>query len=153
MNSIGFMNYCLIKTEVNRVLFEHYTKYIFRKLKLNIYINTQKSESKIIKNFKKKFGRPKECLLVFGDWSKEDNMKGKEPIISKKIKKIFKQQKYDVYMIDEYRTSKLCHKCCGECEGFLRRDSHKPKHKNKETGERKIIEVGALEDAKIQNAE
>jgi len=38
---------------------------------------------------------------------------------------------YTVYMINEYRTSKLCHECNGETENFLERESKKPKSKGK----------------------
>lgn len=139
-----YIGYCSKKNEINRILFEHYEKYIFRKLKLNGYTNTQKSESKMINNFQNKYGKPDECLLVIGDWSIKGNMKGKEPAISKRIRRIFKKQKYEIYQIDEFNTSKLCHNCCHECEGFLRRESHKPKDKNKETGERAIREVWGI---------
>jgi hypothetical protein len=139
-----FIEYCSIKNKVNKVLYEHYTKEVFRKLKLNRYINTQKSESKMIKNLQNKYGKPEECLLVVGDWSKEDNMKGKETVISKKIKKIFTQHKYKIYLIDEFRTSKLCHKCSCECENFLYRESKKPKDKDKKTGKQIIKQVWGL---------
>ena len=49
-----FKLYCTEKNNVNRKLFEHYKDFLYRKLKLNAYINTQKSESKMVKNFEKK---------------------------------------------------------------------------------------------------
>jgi hypothetical protein len=139
-----FIDYCNIKNKINKILYEHYSKELFRKLKLNRYINTQKSESKMIKNFQKKYGTPEECLLVVGDWSKGDNMKGKESIISKKLKKIFTLNKYKIYLIDEYRTSKLCHNCSCECENFIYRESKKPKDIDKKTGKGIIKQVWGL---------
>jgi hypothetical protein len=125
-----FINYCKKKNDVNRILFEHYTKTLFRKLKLNIYINTQKSESKMINNFKNKYGKPEDVIVVLGDYDKGNhNMKGKEPIINRRIRTIFRNNKYNIYKINEFRTSKLCNKCCGECKTFLERASHKPKTK------------------------
>jgi hypothetical protein len=97
----------------------------------------------MIKNFQNKYGKPEDCLLVVGDWSKEENMKGKESIISKKIKKIFTQHKYKLYLIDEFRTSKLCHNCSCECNNFLWRESHKPKDKD-DTGKRIMKQVWGL---------
>lgn len=38
-------------------------------------------------------------------------MKGKEPIINRRIRKIFRNNGYDVYLINEFNTSKLCNKC------------------------------------------
>jgi hypothetical protein len=71
----------------------HYENKLFRKLKLNRYINTQKSESKMIKNFKKKFGNPENtiCVCVMGDFDKSNNrMKGIEPVICKRFRKLFR---------------------------------------------------------------
>jgi hypothetical protein len=135
-----FIEYCKKKNEVNRLLFKHYAEKIFRKLKLNIYINTQKSESKMVRNFKEKFGKPEELIVVIGDYDKGDNnMKGKEPIINRRIRKIFRNNKFEVYKINEFRTSKLCNNCCGENETFLERESHKPNNKGE-----KIICHGLL---------
>ena len=130
-----YKEYCKKKNDMNRILNEHYNKQIFRKLKFNRYINTQKSESKMIKNFKNKYGNENECIVILGDYDKGDgHMKGKEPIINRRIRKIFRNNNYDVYLINEYNTSKLCNKCEEICSPFLMRESKNPKH-NKEKRE------------------
>ncbi len=139
-----FIEYCKKKNEVNRLLFEHYSQKLFRKLKFNRYTNTQKSESKMIKNFANKFGSPDECTIILGDYDKENNMKGKEPIINRRIRKIFRNHKYQVFMINEFRTSKLCNVCESTCDTFLKRESKKPKDIDKKTKKGKIIEVWGL---------
>ena len=113
-----FTSYLKKKIGTNRILYGHYLKPIHRKLKMNTYINTQKSESKMIKNFSSKFGSPKNALIVFGDYDKKDTMKGSEPHISKRIRKIFKRHGYETYKINEYCTSKLCNRCHHELERF-----------------------------------
>ena len=144
-NYSNFIEYCKKKNEVNRLLFAHYSQKLFRKLKFNRYTNTQKSESKMIKNFSNKFGKPDECTIILGDYDKgEHNMKGKEPIINKRIRKIFRNNGYEVYMINEFRTSKLCNKCESNCDTFHKRESEKPKDLDKKTGKKKIIEVWGL---------
>jgi len=115
------------KNDINRILFEHYEEKIYRKLKMNVYTNTQKSEDKMITNFMNKFGDPKDCLIIMGDYSKDHNMKGKEPTICKKIRKLLRKRGYTVYMINEFNTSKLCHSCNEETENFKVRKSKKPK--------------------------
>lgn len=129
MNYNKFIKYCKKKNKVNSKLFKHYRKTIFRKLKLNLYINTQKSESKMIKNFEKKMGKPEDTIIVMGDYDRKNGFKGKEPTICKRIRKLFRNHKYDVYLINEFNTSKLCHKCENECDTFLERESKKPSHK------------------------
>ena len=84
-----FKNYLIEKNKLNLLLFSHYEKTFFRKFKLNRYINTQKSESKMIKNFTKKFGEPNDVLFIMGDYDKgSNNMSGLEPTICKKFRKI-----------------------------------------------------------------
>ena len=53
-------------------------------------------------------------------------MKGNEPIINRKIKKIFRNNGYKIYMINEFRSSKICNACESCCSPFLKIESHKP---------------------------
>lgn len=53
-------------------------------------------------------------------------MKGVEPIICKRIRRIFKNAGYESYLINEYCTSKLCNCCHKELDKFLIRKSNKP---------------------------
>ena len=67
-------------------------------------------------------------MFVIGDYDTVSyNMKGVEPIICKKIKRIFKNAGYESYLINEYCTSKLCNCCHQELDKFLIRKSNKPK--------------------------
>ena len=122
-----FKEYIIQKNKTNLILFNHYEQSFYRKFKLNRYINTQKSESKMIHNFEEKFGSSKEVMFVMGDFDKGDNMKGKEPVICKKFRKIFKNAGYETYLVNEFRTSKLCNCCHKEIEPFLEKKSNKPK--------------------------
>ena len=125
-----YMNYCEKKNEMNHLLLSHYEKPLFRKLKFNRFINTQKSENRLIKNFSKKFGPPSDTIFVIGDYSKGSyNMKGLEPAICKKFRRIFKLAGYQTYLINEYKTSITCNNCYGKLETFLIKPSQKPKNK------------------------
>ena len=125
-----FKIYCIEKNKINYKLYSHYEKKCFRKFKLNSFTNTQKSELKMIKNFQNKYGKPDKTIFVIGDYDKGDyNMKGKEPIICKKFRKIFRNTGYKTFLINEFRTSKLCNCCNEELEHFLERPSKKPKLK------------------------
>ena len=125
-----FKLYCIEKNKINNQLYTHYEKSFFRKFKLNAFTNTQKSESKMIKNFENKYGKPNKTILVVGDYDKDDNnMKGKEPTICKKFRRIFKNAGYKTYLVNEFITSKLCNCCNEEIEKFLEKPSKKPKRK------------------------
>ena len=125
-----FKLYCIEKNKINNQLYTHYEKLFFRKFKLNAFTNTQKSESKMIKNFENKYGKHDETILVVGDYDKGDNnMNGKEPTICKKFRRIFRNAGYKTYLVNEFRTSKLCNCCNEEIEKFLEKPSKKPKRK------------------------
>jgi len=111
-----FLKYCKEKNNLNRTLFDHYSDEFYRKTKWYRYINTQKSENKFMKRFEKSFGKPDECLVVYGDWSKDQAQKGNEPGISKRMRKVIKNYGYPLYLINEYKTSITCHKCHGKNE-------------------------------------
>lgn len=143
-----FKIYLIEKNKLNFKLFEHYEQNYFRKFKLHRYSNTQKSESKMIKNFSKKFGPPKNTLFIMGDYDK-DHIKGCEPTICKKFRKIFKNAGYETYLINEFRTSKKCNCCLGDLEPFMIRKSHK----SKDIKKNKMITVNGLlhhEDVKLK---
>ena len=129
-NYNNFMNYCIEKNNINYKLYHHYEQRLFRKLKLNRFTNTQKSELKMVNNFSKKFGSPENTIFVMGDYDKGNyHMKGLEPVICKKFRRIFKNAGYKTYLVNEFRTSKLCNCCNEELEHFLERPSQKPKLK------------------------
>ena len=113
-----FEEYVCHKITVNDLLDEHYKRTIYRKLKWNTYINTHRSEDMMLNNFRKKFGSYQNAVIILGDYSEKNHKKGNEPTILKRLRTLFKKELYEVYLIDEFRTSKLCHKCESETENF-----------------------------------
>ena len=128
-----FKEYIKKKSEINNKLYKFYEKYIFRKLKLNGYINRKKNEQKLINNFKKIFGKPEETIVIFGDWEQKQHMKYKEPIKGKGMRILFRQNNYKTFLVDEFRTSCMCSICkteLGRCEKFQIRKNPKPYKSN-----------------------
>ena len=122
-----FGDYCEEKNKINTLLSGYYEKDIFRKLKLNSFTNTQKSESKLINNFQKKFGPPDKTVFIIGDYDKGNHhMKGVEPVICKRFRKIFKNAGYQTFLVNEFKTSKICNDCHGELEKFKMNRSKNP---------------------------
>ena len=124
-----FKEYIKKKSEINNKLYKFYEKYIFRKLKLNGYMNRKKNEQKLINNFKKIFGKPEETTVIFGDFEQKQHMKYKEPIKGKGMRMLFRQNNYKTYLVDEFKTSCMCSICkteIGRCEKFQIRENPKP---------------------------
>ena len=103
---------------------------IFRICAVGRYSKIRKKNDK---NFENKFGKPNDCITILGDYDKRDgHMKGKEPIINRKIRKIFRNNSYNVYLINEFNTSKLCNKCEEVCDPYLKRKFKNAKQNKKE---------------------
>ena len=127
-NFIPFLLYIKDKNDINRYLFNHYGRNIYRKLRFNTYINATRSEDNMINAFKEIMGTPKEVVVVIGDYS-DRGLKGTKSFITKKWRNIFKRHGYQVYLIDEYNTSKISN-CCGNlAENFIPRRHNKCEEK------------------------
>ncbi len=129
-----YKKYIQKKCEINYILTPFYSKYIYKKLKLNIYLNTLRNEQKMINNFKKIFGNPKNVVICTGDFEQKKQMKFKEPTKGKGVRSLFRKAGYNVYLVDEFRTSCKCSKCMnidGICNKFLIKDNPRPYRKNR----------------------
>ena len=126
LNITEYIKYCKKKNEINKKVIDFYSKTLFRKLKLNGYINRKQSEQRMIKNFEKMFGIPKDTIIAIGDWEQKANMKYKEPTKGKSIRTLFRQYGYELYMIDEHKTSCKCSNCGNDNSKFMVRKNPKP---------------------------
>jgi len=127
LNIPKFKEYIQRKSEINGLLFTFYEKYIFRKLRLQSYRNTKKSEQKMLNNFKRIFGNEKEVVVCFGDYEQKQQMKYKEATKGKGIRTLFRKAGFQTYLVDEFRTSCRCSKCeIGICEKNMVMENPRP---------------------------
>jgi transposase len=106
-----FRDYITAKLFVNSKIAPFYETRHHRKMKLNSYYNTRRSEQKLVTNFIKKFGQPDEVVVGIGDWSQKQHRKYKEPTKGKGFRKVLKQAGFPVLLVDEFRTSCQCFHC------------------------------------------
>ena len=78
---------------------------MFRQLKWYSFINRQKADADMVNRFKNKFGDSENNVILIGDYEQRKQMKYKEPSKGKSIRKLFRDQRYKVYLVDEFRTS------------------------------------------------
>ena len=122
-----FKQYINEKNRINHLLFGFYRKELFRKLKFGRYINAKRNEQKMVSNFKKTFGNPEEVVICIGDWEQKKQMKFKEPTLGIGIRTLFRKNKYQVFLVDEFRSSCKCSRCNGGvCEKFRVRENPRP---------------------------
>jgi len=135
-----FKEYLQEKNRINNILFEFYGKELFRKLKFGRYINVKRNEQKMINQFKKIFGKPEEVVICIGDWEQKKQMKYKEPTLGKGMRTLFRKNNYNVFLVDEFRTSCKCSNCNGGvCEKFMVRKNPKPRPKKTKENPKKEI--------------
>lgn len=133
LNIDQYKAYIQKKNEINSILFIFYDQYIFRKLKLNGYLNTKRSEQRMLHNFQKLFGKPKNVIIAFGDWEQRQQMKYKEPTKGKGIRNLFRKYGYKTVLVDEFRSSCKCSNCeGGDCKKFLLVENPKPYRNNQQ---------------------
>ena len=106
-----------------------------------LFLNTKRSEDKLINNIKKTFG--KKVNILIGDWSngktQMKNFKSTPRIgLKRKLKKHF-----NVYNLDEFKTSSMCYKTYEETENLTlyntkKKLNIKKGHKNKKISNIKI---------------
>jgi hypothetical protein len=82
----------------------------------------------MINKFRSIFGNSEDVVICIGDWEQRKQMKFKEPTIGIGMRTLFRKNKYQVLLVDEFRTSCRCSKCgTGICEKFLPRKNPRPK--------------------------
>lgn len=124
-----FLNYVTIKNTTNDKLFTKYENPIFRKLKWYAYINTQRSEERLVTNIKKTFGN--DIVLMMGDWSISKQFRNfiSTPMIG--LKRMLKHH-FDIINIDEYNTSKVNYKTHENNENLYLNITKQTKEQHKE---------------------
>jgi hypothetical protein len=101
----AFETYVAKKNEMNVRLAPFYQDYTFRRMKMLSFIGRQRTEAKMIREFKEKFGSGEEVVVAIGDWEQRQHRKFKEPTKGKGFRTLLRKASYDVYLVDEFRTS------------------------------------------------
>ncbi|VBB18086.1 hypothetical protein YASMINEVIRUS_549 [Yasminevirus sp. GU-2018] len=118
--------YVRIKNRLNYELKEYYQKEIHRKLRWYSYLNKMRSDANIINRFRDKFGSPEDVVILMGDFSKTEVLKGSEPVKGKSVRKLFKDAGYELYLVNEYNTSRKMYETGEDLEKFRKRESARP---------------------------
>lgn len=132
LNFDGYRAYLAKKNEINAKLFEFYENEVYRRMRWNAYINMSRSEQRMLNKFEAKFGSPDEVVIAFGDWEQLHQMKFKQPTKGKGFRKLFRKQGYEVFLVDEFRTSCMCYACGdeqGRCEKWKMVANKSPRSK------------------------
>ena len=106
-----YQQYLRIKNHVTQVLAEFYADLIYRKFRLHTYSNTQRSESNFMNRFRKTFGTPDKVIVGIGDWSEYRHRRGHEPLKGVGFHGMIRRPGYELALVNEKYTSKMCSNC------------------------------------------
>ena len=85
-------SYLIAKNALNFKLAQFYGQECFRKYRFISYIRKQKTDSKLLKNFREKFGSKDDVVICFGDWEQSNfNKKYHEPVKGKGFRNFFRK--------------------------------------------------------------
>ena len=113
------------KNTINCLLYKYYAKDLYRKLKWYAFINRQRSEGNMINAFKEIFGNETSSAICIGDFDNH-NMKYKEPTKGKSFRKLFRNAGYQLFLVNEYNTSKTSFLEGKLTEKFRKRGNPRP---------------------------
>lgn len=121
VDSARFKAFIKAKLEVNSKVTEFYKDRLYRKMRLNTFYNTRKSEQGLVQRFKEIFGTPEQAVIGIGDWEQKKHRKFKEPVKGKGFRTLLRNSGYTVFLVDEFKTSCQCSHCqteAAKCEKF-----------------------------------
>ena len=105
------------KTKLNDKVRGFYENELYRKLKWRTWIYGRKSEDKFLNRIEETYGKKENLLLCYGNWSNNKQMKYIMPTKGIGLRRTV-EKKFNVVLVDEFRTSKLCSKCNCELEHY-----------------------------------
>jgi len=110
VNYNAFKQYITEKILLNDKVRWFYENVLWRKLKWRTWIYQRKSEDKFLHRIEETYGNKEDLLLCYGNWSNNKQMKYIMPTKGVGLRRVI-QKKFNVVLVDEFRTSKLCSKC------------------------------------------
>jgi hypothetical protein len=124
VNYKAFQEYIKAKTILNEELKDFYQNELFRKLKWRTFVYNKSSEDCFLNKIEKTFGKKEETILCYGNWSNPKQMKYMMPSMGIGLRKII-SKKFDVVLLNEFNTSKLCSCCHNKLENFINKEGKK----------------------------
>jgi hypothetical protein len=127
-NNNKFMKYIKKKVQIDEKINKVYEDTYFRKLKWYAYLNKRRHEDKLLNLIERKYG--KDITIIIGDWNEANRIKFiSTPNMHLKRKL---NERFNVYLLDEFNTSKLCYKndtVCGNINVTIKNKHGKNKGK------------------------
>ena len=89
----------------------------------------QITEARMLKRFEQLFSPPDKVVICIGDWEQRQHRKFSVPVKGKGFRTLFRKAGYNVFLVDEFRTSRRCSAYSSEdgvCSTFREVENPKP---------------------------
>ena len=129
LNLVSFQQYCYHKSDCSHFVATFYREKKHRNRQFKQYVSKQKLDSELINEVRKKFGPPATTVVFMGDWSESTHRRFHEPVKGKGFRQLFRKAGYQVLLVKEHKTSKMCSECQvdgAECFNFRRVKNPRP---------------------------
>ena len=130
LNIDKYKDFIKNKNRINNDVKDFYNNVLFRKLSFRRYARTKQSEDKLLNIIENKYLTEKEkdegkkIVLLYGDYSVGTSMKGCYSTPNLGLKKLL-SKRFEIYDINEYKTSKLYNKTYKELKNVkIRKGKH-----------------------------
>jgi len=143
VNYEKFKKFIRDKNILNDNVRSFYNQKLCRKLKFRTQIALRKSEDKFLNTIEREYGKNRDIVIGYGNWSTTRQMKYCMPSINQGLKKII-EKRYRVFTIDEFKTSKLCSNCNNELHHYKMSENDIKKYKMKNINAPKSKEIHRL---------
>ena len=110
-----YKNFIKNKNKLNNETKEFYNRILLRKLSFRIFAKTKQSEDKLLNEIENKYLTKEEIenkrkiVLFYGDYSRSTSMKGCYSTPNLGLKRLL-SKRFEIFDINEYKTSKLYNK-------------------------------------------
>lgn len=123
LNLVLFQQYRYRRNDCSHFVATFYREKKHRNRQFKQYVSKQKLDSELINEFRKKFSPPATTFVFMGDWSESRHRRFHEPVKGKGFRDLFRRAGYQVLLVKEHKTSKMCSECQqdgAECFKFRR---------------------------------
>lgn len=132
VNFNKFKEYINLKENINNDIEEFYLNDIFKKFKMRVFINKQRSEQKLINNINKMYkinkrNIKKEPLIIIGNWSISYQMRNMISSPCLGLKRLLNKN-FKMLVMDEFRTSCLNYRTNDKIENMIDKETNKKIH-------------------------
>ena len=130
----AYKQYCYHSNKLKHFVGPFYKLKKHRNRQFRAFGIQQKLDTELINEFQKVIGSPATTVVFMGDWCDRQHRRFNEPVKGKGFRQLFRKAGYQVFLVDEFKTSKMCSECQADgaiCETFRHVKNPKPKSRQR----------------------